>query len=79
MKYENYVIITDDKGKRHAFYSFHELIKYLDVYLGLKIDPKPLMRQAEEFENKLKDMIKISAKVQNGKKDTNPEDLSYLG
>jgi len=56
-----------------------ELIKYLDVYLGLKIDPKPLMKQAEDFENKLKDMIKVSAKAQNGTKDTKPEDLSYLG
>tara|TARA_R100001594_G_scaffold123836_2_gene160504 strand:+ start:285 stop:488 length:204 start_codon:yes stop_codon:yes gene_type:complete len=32
MKYENYVIITDDKGKRQAFYNFHELIKYLDSF-----------------------------------------------
>ena len=32
MKYENYVIITDDKGKRHAFYNFHDLIKYLDSF-----------------------------------------------
>ena len=56
-----------------------ELIKYLDVYLGLKIDPKPLRRQAEVFENKLKDMIKVSTKAQNETKDVKPEDLSYLG
>ena len=28
----NYVIITDDKGKKRAFYNFHELIKYLDSF-----------------------------------------------
>ena len=32
MKYENYVVITDDKNKRHAFYNFHELIKYIDNF-----------------------------------------------
>jgi len=56
-----------------------ELIKYLDVYLGLKIDPAPLRKQAEEFENKLKDMVKLSMKAQSGSKDAKPEDLSYLG
>ena len=28
-KYANYVVITDDKGKKRAFYNFYELIKYL--------------------------------------------------
>ena len=28
----NYVIITDDKGNKKAFYNFHELIKYLDSF-----------------------------------------------
>ncbi len=31
-RYENYVVITDDKGKRYAFYNFHELIKYIDSF-----------------------------------------------
>ena len=31
-KYDKYVVITDNKGKRRAFYSFHELIKYLDSF-----------------------------------------------
>ena len=31
-KYENYVVITDDKGEKHAFYNFHELIKYIDSF-----------------------------------------------
>ena len=31
-QYANYVVITDDKGKKRAFYNFHELIKYLDSF-----------------------------------------------
>jgi hypothetical protein len=31
-KYANYVVITDDKGKKRTFYNFHELIKYLDSF-----------------------------------------------
>ena len=31
-KYENYVVIIDDKGEKHAFYNFHELIKYMDSF-----------------------------------------------
>jgi len=53
-----------------------ELIKYLDSYLGLKIDPTPLIKQAEEFENKLKDLVKLSL---NGSEDKNKDNLSYLG
>ena len=29
---KNYVIITDDRGKKRTFYNFHELIKYLDSF-----------------------------------------------
>jgi hypothetical protein len=28
----NYVLITDDKGNRKAFYNFYDLIKYLDSF-----------------------------------------------
>ena len=37
-KYENYVVITDDKGKKQAFYNFHELIKYLDSFKMSRYD-----------------------------------------
>ena len=40
-KYENYVVITDDKGKRHAFYSFHDLIEYLDSFIAGKMSFLP--------------------------------------
>jgi uncharacterized protein len=31
-----------------------KIVTIIDKYLGLKVDPKPLMKKAEDFENKLK-------------------------
>lgn len=53
-----------------------ELIKYLDTYLGLKIDPKPLIKQAEDFESKLKELVKLSL---DGNKTKEKDNLNYLG
>lgn len=53
-----------------------EIIKVLDLYTGLKIDPKPLLKQAEMFEKKLKSIL------QKGKdaEDMNEEKkMSYVG
>jgi uncharacterized protein len=53
-----------------------EIVKALDAYTGLKIDPKPLLKQAQVFEEKLKDIIqkgKAAEEVQEDKK------LSYVG
>ena len=52
-----------------------EIIKALDLYTGLKIDPKPLLKQAVEFEKKLKGII------QKGKdaEEVQDEKLNYVG
>lgn len=53
-----------------------EIIKVLDVYTGLDVDPKPLLKQAEQFEEKLKGIL------QKGKKAEELSDekhLSYVG
>tara|TARA_Y100000034_G_scaffold123519_1_gene170376 strand:- start:610 stop:1317 length:708 start_codon:yes stop_codon:yes gene_type:complete len=53
-----------------------EIIKALDVYTGLKIDPKPLLKQAEQFEKKLKSIVgksKQAEEIHDNKK------LSYVG
>lgn len=53
-----------------------EIIKALDAYTGLKVDPKPLLKQAALFENKLKSIIEKGQKaedIQQKKK------LSYVG
>jgi uncharacterized protein len=52
-----------------------EIIKALDSYTGLNIDPKPLYKQAEMFEKKLKG---ITAKAQEAG-EIQDEKLSYVG
>jgi uncharacterized protein len=53
-----------------------EVIKVLDNYLDLKIDYKPLMKTAEEFENKLKELV---SKVKKTSEQKQEKDTSYLG
>ena len=53
-----------------------KLIQVLDKYLGLKVDPKPLLEQAQNFESKLKGILQQASKAQLEKE---RKDLSYLG
>jgi uncharacterized protein (TIGR00161 family) len=53
-----------------------KLIEHLDKYLGLEIDYKPLLKQAEEFEGKLK---KIMQQTETASKERDKKALSYLG
>lgn len=53
-----------------------ELIKVLDQYCGFDIDPGPLLKQAEEFENKFKKIFEESAKSGKLQKE---KSLSYVG
>ncbi|MBR9683640.1 proteasome assembly chaperone family protein [Candidatus Woesearchaeota archaeon] len=41
-----------------------EIIRVLDSYAGLKIDYKPLLKQAQEFEQKLKGIVSKGVKAQ---------------
>lgn len=41
-----------------------EIIKALDAYAGLQVDPKPLLQQAKEFEQKLKGIIQKGSKAE---------------
>jgi len=52
-----------------------EIIKALDVYTGLNIDPKPLYKQAEMFEKKLKGIVAKSQEAG----ELQDEKLSYVG
>lgn len=52
------------------------IIEMLDQYLGLKVDYKPLLKQAKEFEAKLKEMLTKQQEVQ---KTVTKKDISYLG
>ena len=53
-----------------------KVVEGLDKYLGLKIDYKPLLKQAEKFEEKIKDLIQ---KGQTAKKAQMDKQLSYVG
>lgn len=53
-----------------------KIIRVLDDYLGLEIDPKPLLQQAEKFEKKLKDIFQQSKQSQDL---SEKKKMSYVG
>ena len=53
-----------------------EIIKVLDDYLDLKVDYKPLIKTAEEFERKLKELM---SKVNKTSEQKEKKEVSYLG
>lgn len=53
-----------------------KIIGVLDGYLGLKVDPRPLLAAAEQFEQKLKTLIESSKQAKDFKE---KKDLTYLG
>ena len=55
-----------------------EIIKVLDSYTGLNIDPKPLLKQALLFEKKLKGIMAKQGKVAD-QVQTDDKHLSYVG
>ncbi|MBN1503353.1 proteasome assembly chaperone family protein [Candidatus Woesearchaeota archaeon] len=52
------------------------IIKALDIYLKLKVDYKPLLKQAEDFEKKFRDILKQSVVAT---KQRDKKQMSYLG
>lgn len=52
------------------------LIVVLDKYLGLKIDPEPLLETAKKFEEKIRGIMEKGVAVQ---KEANKKQLSYVG
>ncbi|MBI4148426.1 proteasome assembly chaperone family protein [Candidatus Woesearchaeota archaeon] len=53
-----------------------KIIEVLDKYLGLNVDAKPLLKQASEFEHKLKGIMEQSHKAQELQE---KKQLSYVG
>ncbi|MEM1535994.1 MAG: PAC2 family protein [Candidatus Pacearchaeota archaeon] len=53
-----------------------KLIKTLDAYLNLKVDYKPLLERAKEFEDKLK---KILSQITTTKDQKEKKELTYMG
>lgn len=52
------------------------IVETLDKYLGLKVDTKPLLEQAEKFEGKLKGLLSQSQKAQ---EISEKKRMSYVG
>ncbi len=52
-----------------------QIIDVLDKYLGLKLSPKPLLEQAEKFEEKIKSLIENTKMASEEQK----KKLSYVG
>ena len=55
-----------------------KIIEVLDSYLGLKVDYRPLIKAAEEFETKIKDILSNAKAVSEHKK-AKEEHLDYMG
>ncbi len=53
-----------------------EVIKVLDNYLGLKVDYKPLMKTAQEVEDKIKSIL---GKIKETSCQKEKKDITYLG
>ena len=53
-----------------------KVVEVLDKYLGLKVDYKPLLQQAEKFEEKLKGLLSESHKAQDI---SEKKKMSYVG
>ncbi|OYT32685.1 hypothetical protein DRJ22_04135 [Candidatus Woesearchaeota archaeon] len=53
-----------------------KIIEILDKYLGLNVDYKPLLKQAEIFEAKLKDLLTKQEKIKAEQKE---KEISYVG
>ena len=52
------------------------VIALLDKYLGLKVDYDPLLKQAQEFETKIKGILSETAKTSD---EADKKNMSYLG
>lgn len=53
-----------------------KIIELLDKYLGLKVDYRPLLKQAEEFEKKLRTILEQTMKAKEIK---DKKQISYVG
>ena len=55
------------------------VVEALDDYLGLKVDPKPLTKKAEQFEDKIRKMMETSKDAVDDMKSKQESKLNYLG
>ncbi len=70
-------LFAEAKSKLPDSKAAAEIIKVLDAYTGLQIDYKPLLKQAEEFEKKLKGIMESAGKTEKMVEDK--QKLNYVG
>lgn len=70
------VLFAETHSKLPDSKSAAQIIIELDKFLGLKVDPKPLLKAAEEFEAKLKGIMTQSKKVADHQRHS---DVPYVG
>jgi|TARA_B100000315_G_C14546037_1_gene573278 uncharacterized protein len=77
LRYDNSVcIFAETHSRLPDSKAAAKVIKTLDKYLGLKVDYKPLLKQAHDFESKLKSLMKQTSKAS---EESDKKYLSYLG
>ena len=69
-------IFVETQSKLPDSKSAARVVEVLDHYLDLKVDSKPLLAAAEQFENKLKTLLEQTKKTKDHKK---AKELDYLG
>ncbi|MBT3394848.1 proteasome assembly chaperone family protein [archaeon] len=69
-------IFAETKSKLPDSRAAANVVKVLDKYLDLKVDYKPLLKQAEEVEDKIKSLLKNTKNVSDLK---TKKETSYLG
>lgn len=70
------IIFSETHSKLPDSNAAAKVIEILDKYLGLKVNYKPLLKQAQTFEDKLKDIMKQGEKMTKEQKNKR---LSYVG
>ena len=69
-------LFAETHSKLPDSYAAAKVVEGLDKYLGLKIDYKPLLKQAEKFEEKIRGLIQ---KGEAAKSEQKNKQLSYVG
>ncbi len=75
-KIDTIALFADTHSKLPDSKAAAKIIEVLDKYIGLKIDPKPLVQTAERFEKKLQELMEKSKVVTEEAKE---KQMNYVG
>ncbi len=75
-KIDTIALFADTHSKLPDSKAAAKIIEVLDKYIGLKVDPKPLVQTAERFEKKLQELMEKSKVVTEEAKE---KQMNYVG